>query len=67
MEKINNTLYIIRFTEKNEIITLKISDTRTMIYIIDKLEDKAISYVLIKQEKDCYKHTIDALLDYKEE
>ena len=67
MERFNKTLYIVRFSEENEIKTLKIDDTETLKYIIDKLEVNYINYVIIKEQDNCCKHTIKWLLDYKEE
>lgn len=59
--------YIIRFKDKIEIKTIKVSDTESMKYFIDILEEKNIQYVVIKNLNT--KRTdfeLKSLLDYEE-
>lgn len=65
MERFDKTLYIVRFREGNEIKTLKINDKETLDYIINKLEEESINYLVLKQQDNCYKHIAKWLLDYK--
>jgi len=65
MERFKKTTYIIRFSEKNEIKTLKVGDDDTLKYIVDKLEMEFINYVIIKEQENCYRHIVKALLDYQ--
>ena len=59
--------YIIRFEEGIEIKTIKVSDTESMKYFIDILEERNIQYVVIKnlnaKRTDL---TLKSLLDYEE-
>lgn len=64
-ERNKGTQYIIRFREGNEIKTLKVNDGQTLDYIIEKLEQEFINYVIIKQQDNCYKYILRDLLDYK--
>lgn len=65
MERFEKTTYIIRFSEGNEIKTLKVGDDDTLKYIVDKLEMEFINYVIIKEQENCYRHIAKALLDYQ--
>ena len=67
MERFDKTIYVIRFSEENEIKTLKIDDKQTLDYIIGKLEAESINYLVIKEQGNCKKHIVNWLLDYKVE
>ena len=59
--------YIIRFKEGMYIKTIKVSDTESMKYFIDILEEKNIEYVVIKNlNAKRTDFTLKSLLDYEE-
>lgn len=65
MERFEKTTYIIRFREGNKINTLKVNDKETVDYMINKLEEESINYLIVKEQENCYKHIVNDLLDYQ--
>lgn len=65
MERFEKQIYIIRFREGNKINTLKVNDKDTVDYMINKLEEESINYLIVKEQYNCQKNIVNDLLDYR--
>lgn len=65
MEKNDKTIYYLRFSEGNEIKTLKFCDFDSMLYLINQFELDGKQYVIVKKQEKAYKHIVKALLDFE--